>query len=202
MSLYVHLPFTVNAAQEKNLILLARYLLIHGDDLMAKGLFDVGAQCTTEEDGWEPRPLTPHQAYVHIGPVVAGPIGFGPIAGVTPLPGEDDWDIYCARAFGLKRDEPAWEWAIGTGWRHTDLRPRGAALRMMYLLDYAVPNDWEALMGGRGECDYDDNGFLFDRVGLMDPRYEKPKYDIPSAPAHVTRASLLSRLRHWLKGTH
>ncbi|MEY4879560.1 MAG: hypothetical protein RJB62_1029 [Pseudomonadota bacterium] len=72
---------------------------------------------------------------------------------------------------------------------------------MMYVLDYAIPNDWYDIMEGRKKSDYDDNGFLFDKVGLMYPRHERLKYDTPSAPAQVPRSKLLSRLRRWLKGT-
>ncbi len=70
---------------------------------------------------------------------------------------------------------------------------------MMYALDYGVPNDWQDIMQGRKESDYDDNGFLFDRVGLMDPRYEKTKCDTSSAPVNVPFVSRVSRLRSWLK---
>jgi hypothetical protein len=201
MSFYVHLPFTANAAQEKNLILLARHLLIHDERLTVESAFALDAGCSTMEEGWVSRELTPpHQASVHIGPILAGPIGYGPVAGVAPLAGEDEWDIYCVRAFGLTPDTPAHEWAVGTGWKKTAPSPRGAELRMMYPLDYAVPHNWQDIMAGRSQSDYDDNGFLFDRVGLMDPRYEKPKYDVRLPPAGAPRVSLLARVRLFLSG--
>ncbi len=51
MSLYRHLQFVCDGAQEKNLVLLARYLLIHGDRLVAENAFDLEGECTTQEGG-------------------------------------------------------------------------------------------------------------------------------------------------------
>jgi hypothetical protein len=40
-------------------------------------------------------------------------------------------------------------------------------MRLMYVLDYGVPSDWEDIRDGRAQSDYLTNGLLWDRVGMM-----------------------------------
>ena len=112
--------------------------------------------------------LTPEDAARHAGPMLCGPLGFAVLAGIEALPGED-WTAYQARVLGAAFDDPLEDWLLSRRWLARDNTAVGAAMRLMYVLDYGVPGDWEAIISGQAESDYRNNGFLWDRVGLMPP---------------------------------
>jgi hypothetical protein len=49
----------------------------------------------------------------------------------------------------------------------TEPSPEGAALRIAYMLDYGVPHDYVEIAMGQAYTDYDSNGFLWEKLGLL-----------------------------------
>ena len=67
--------------------------------------------------------------------------GHGPSFGIKAKQGED-WDEYIDRQFGLLTGSP-WYWCFDSEWDDIDNTPRGAALRIHYMLDYGIPEDFD-----------------------------------------------------------
>ena len=66
-------------------------------------------------------------------------------------PGPDDhleevfsWDTYCERIFGVQRPSAIWSWVFDYRWEKFDNTPRGAAARIIYLLQKGVPPVFKA----------------------------------------------------------
>ena len=90
--------------------------------------------------------------------------GHGPIAGITPLPGEN-WMDYSERCFcpGSEDDDdgnlmgaPAnftWAWCFDGEWSHYDNSAHGAAARSDYMLHHGVPHEFHAEDVGDTEPD-------------------------------------------------
>jgi hypothetical protein len=164
--LYIHHDPKLTAEQEENLIRLARHLVIFSqtDGWVAEN-FQMGAAVRSLVTGDE---LAPHHVASHNGPILSDPLGFGPLAGIAPRAGED-WLAYQTRVLGAPFDSPLESWLLSYWWCHTDNTPIGAAMRMMYALDFGVPHDYALIIEGRVEPDYLRNGFLWDRAGLVPP---------------------------------
>ena len=77
-------------------------------------------------------------------------IGHCTILDLNPLPmsafGNIDFVTWSRGFTGLLDD--GWEWCFSGGWSETDNTPEGAALRIEWLLEKGVPEDWERQMEG------------------------------------------------------
>jgi len=68
---------------------------------------------------------------------VACAIGHGPAAGIHSTENET-WNSYYERCF-TGDNNSIFEWCFGAAWEGVDNTPRGAALRIYYMLDYGLP---------------------------------------------------------------
>lgn len=148
--LYRHIMFACTAAQGENIRTLGRFLVMNEPGIASRLSFS-GRPAT-----WPPAADTPRLP----------PLAFGMAAGIGLLAGEA-WADYLARAYGIGAGSPAEYWVEGQGWDATDPAPASAALRLMYILDYGTPGNWREIMTGSAKSDYGDNGFLWDRLGLV-----------------------------------
>ena len=112
----------------RNLRKLANYLLNLSND------YDHFGMATYNNDGRPRQAMATAQCHT-----VACALGHGPYAGILPLTAEGsrDWSDYQAEVFGLDCFE--WAWCFEAGWYRVDNTPKGAALRIFYLLDEGVP---------------------------------------------------------------
>ncbi len=166
MDFYKHLHPTLSREQQENYVRLARHLVAMTQDTKwESAAFDIGHMALDLMTGDE---LAPDQVAGHEGPLSCGLLGHALRAGLKAQPGED-WLAYQVRVLGAERDNPLEDWLTSHLWRCTDDTPVGAAMRLMYVLDYGVPGDFEAIREGRAESDYLDNGFLWDRIGMIRP---------------------------------
>lgn len=166
MSLYRHIHVQLTSEQTKNYVRLARHLVIASQSPgWDPTLFDMGyvAYDVMTGDFLEPESVADHQ-----GALLCGPLGHGPRAGIAALTGET-WLAYQIRVLGAEMDSPLEDWLLLHAWTKSDNSPIGAAMRLMYVLDYGVPGDWMDIVEGHAESDYMENGFLWDRVGLAPP---------------------------------
>lgn len=54
--------------------------------------------------------------------------------------GNEYWSEYTSRVFGVDEFKDArWRWAFHPDWSAVDNTPQGAALRILYMLDFDVP---------------------------------------------------------------
>ena len=166
MSLYRHIHVQLTREQVENYIRLARHLVIASSEpAWDPTLFDMGETAIDMASGdW----LSPEQVESHAGPVLFGALGHAPRAGIAAAAGET-WQSYAARCFAAEFDSPHEGWLFSRRWSTTDNTPTGAALRLMYVLDYGVPFDWESIIEGHTPSDYMSNGFLWERMDLILP---------------------------------
>ena len=76
-------------------------------------------------------------------------IGWAPVAGIAPLENEE-WSDFSDRTLIIGwTDADAWSWCFCMDWLGTDNTPHGAAKRIIWLLLYGLPDDWESQMQGR-----------------------------------------------------
>ena len=69
-------------------------------------------------------------------------VGHGPYAGIPKHANEGWWD-YSYRAFGVTEGR-AWDWCFSGHWHHYDNTPRGAARRILCLVENgAPPAEWD-----------------------------------------------------------
>jgi hypothetical protein len=169
MSLYRHVHTPLTREQQENFVRLARHLVMASQSAeWDPTLFDMSytAQDLTSGDD-----LAPDRVAEHQGALICGLLGHAPRAGIAALAGET-WTAYQARILGAEKDSPLEDWLLSHWWSKSDNSPVGAAMRLMYVLDYGVPGDWVEIVEGRARSDYMENGFLWDRVGLAPPDRE------------------------------
>lgn len=167
MTFYRHINPALSREQEANFVTLARFLVtrVAENNLEPELEFDMGWLAVDKLNGDE---LQPDQVAAHTGPLLCGPVACAIRAGIAALPGED-WRAYQTRILGATFDSPLEDWLLSSLWVQTDNTAIGAAMRLMYVLDYGVPEDWMAIIHGQAESDYLTNSFLWDRVGLAPP---------------------------------
>ncbi|SKB62920.1 hypothetical protein [Sphingopyxis flava] len=110
-----------------NLNKLADYLLALPPDYDD---FDMGTFCRIPGTEVEYLP----QDSVHSCGTVACALGHGPRAGIKPEL-DEGWRGYCLRQFGLRWWSEEAEWCFSGEWALVDDTPRGAGLRIKWLLD-------------------------------------------------------------------
>jgi hypothetical protein len=157
--LYVHHHLKTNAAQEANLIALARYLVTNSAAIDARQGLLFGM---TTMRRFRPLPAD----IVGSPEIPMPPLAYGPLAGVTPKPG-DDWRSYVARSFCVQFEQPFIHWLQAAPWKETEGSAMGAGLRIAYVLDYGVPHDYQQIAAAEAGTDYDTDGFLWDKLDLL-----------------------------------
>lgn len=167
MDFYKHIHPALSPEQQENYVRLARHLvlLVTEGEIYESASFDAGQVALDLMTGDE---LAPGQVSAHEGPLACGVLGHAVRAGLRALPGED-WLAYQVRVLGAEQDSPLEDWLTSQLWRCTDETAEGAAMRLMYVLDYGVPGDFAAIRDGQVTSDYLSNGFLWDRIGMMRP---------------------------------
>lgn len=147
--------------QYDNLLTLARYLVVNAGKIDAAGglLFDRAYMIDFEP---MPEGIAAHP------PAAMPPLAYGPMAGIAALPSED-WQDYCQRAFGIEilPYDPFCLWLQSPLWARTEPSALGAGLRIVYVLDLGVPHDHVEISMGQAWTDYDDSGFLWDKIDMV-----------------------------------
>lgn len=192
---YEHRFHRYSAEQYDNLLMLARYLIVHSATIDAAGglLFDpvYMLDFMPFPDSIADRP-----------PVALPPLAYGPLAGIAAQPGED-WQAYCERAFGIciTLPDPFCLWLQSPLWRKTEPSAKGAGLRIAYVLEYGIPDDHIEIAMGQAHTKYDQSGFLWDKLdlpaalqvkGLRDPIRTWPDW-IGATRLNARRAAITLR---------
>ncbi|WP_367715048.1 hypothetical protein AB2N04_14095 [Nitratireductor sp. GISD-1A_MAKvit] len=158
---YEHHFHEQTVEQYDNLLTLARYLVVNAGTIDAAGglLFDRAYMLDFEP---MPEGVAAHP------PAAMPPLAYGPLAGIGALPGED-WQDYCQRAFGIeiRPYDPFCLWLQSPLWARTEPSALGAGLRIVYVLDLGVPHDHVEISMGQAWTDYDDSGFLWDKLDMV-----------------------------------
>lgn len=126
------------AMNAKNLLQLADFL-----DTLPSEKFAMDAYARDEHD--EALELAAHECGT-----VCCAAGWGPAAGLAPLPSDDSWEEYTHRVFGVEAADPAWSWCFSGLWRRADNTPAGAAKRIRHLVEHGLPENWGEQIFGRG----------------------------------------------------
>lgn len=76
---------------------------------------------------------------------VACAVGHGPGAGIAPQRLDCSWARYSDRVFGATTmdDDMVHRWCFDQTWESCDNSPTGAAQRIIYMLEYGIPDDFE-----------------------------------------------------------
>lgn len=80
-------------------------------------------------------------------------VGHGPHAGIEKYPTET-WIQYTRRAFIPKRCNAKQRWCFSGGWVDVDNTPEGAGLRIMWLLEHGLPDNWHDQIRGKAPLCY------------------------------------------------
>lgn len=166
MDLYKHLHPALSREQQETYVKLARHLVLSvSEPKYESAEFDITQTALDLTTGDE---LQPDQVAAHDGPLACGVLGHALRAGIKADPGET-WPAYQLRILGAAFDSPLEDWLVSALWRAKDATAIGAALRLMYVLDYGVPGDHLIIRDGEAESDYAMNGFLWDRLNMVPP---------------------------------
>lgn len=157
---YVHsAPDRLTVSDQENLVALARYLV-----LQSAAIEKVGGLTFGHVDMIEFDPLPAQIRSVASGPLP--PLAHAPLAGILPQQGED-WPAYLLRVFGICSGSTFMHWLQSSLWSKTEPSAIGTGLRIAYVLDYGLPHDYVEIAMGQAYTDYDSNGFLWERIGLL-----------------------------------
>ena len=166
MDLYRHIHPELTREQQGNYVALARHLVLAASEPNYEsaefGINYTALDLTTGDE------LQPDQVAAHDGPLACGPVGHAIRASIPVLPAEP-WPAYQLRVLGAAFDSPLEDWLLSALWLGTDGTATGAALRLMYVLDYGVPEDFAGILAGQVASDYAWNGFLWDRLDMVPP---------------------------------
>jgi len=85
-------------------------------------------------------------------------IGHCTILGDEHIPRHDngniDFETFSEDFTGLDAGRSAWNWCFSDQWHYTDNTPTGAALRIEWLLNNGLPENWDDQMNGRAPLCY------------------------------------------------
>lgn len=110
--------------------------------------------CPNEGIIWEGGPVRAlHE--INVCGSAACALGHGPSAGIAPVQHDDTWTDYLEQHF-LERgaDTSEWDWCFSDDWRHIDNTPKGAGLRIEYMLKHSVPDNLYDQINGYVELAY------------------------------------------------
>lgn len=60
-----------------------------------------------------------------------------------------DFTVWSERFTGIDSVADAWHWCFSSHWSHVDNTPTGAALRIEWLLNNGLPENWDEQMNGQ-----------------------------------------------------
>lgn len=121
--------------QIKNLKKLAKYLYNLPDDYSH---FDMGTYCENYWSYYYEVTEVSKETYSECG-TVACALGHGIAAGVEPYKNVVNWGSYSYENFGLQGGSNEFAWCFCGSWETYDNTPKGAAKRIMYMLEHGVP---------------------------------------------------------------
>lgn len=124
----------MNKNQIKNLKKLAKYLYNLPDDYQH---FDMSIFCGTEDVNFELYEVS-KETYSQCG-AVACALGHGIAAGIKPYKKAKNWEDYSYENFGISVSSEEWDWCFTVFWNHVDNTPKGAAKRIMLMLESGIP---------------------------------------------------------------
>lgn len=136
-----HKPFVTTMKKKENLIKLANYLMALPDDYEN---FHMAKFCAPDI-GSSPHHYKPEEAVnvIKCG-AIACAVGHAPNAGIGVRSKLGDWSEFSTK-YLIHCDSNEWEWCFGPEWEETDNTPKGAALRINYLLEKGLPENWADL---------------------------------------------------------
>jgi len=76
------------------------------------------------------------------------------IKNFTDYDGEIEFTAWSEDFTGLLEVEAEWSWCFGSTWSKTDNTPTGAALRIEWLLNNGLPENWKNQMRGKEKLCY------------------------------------------------
>ena len=77
---------------------------------------------------------------------VACAMGHAPFAGIEAPVQDETWGEYSNRIFELSSEE--WNWCFSGMWADIDNSVRGASLRIYWLLENGLPDNWSDQLNG------------------------------------------------------
>ena len=129
-----------------NLKLLADWLILNKDRLEEEHSFHMDHfRGNRAANGW----VTPLLNSSPSCGTVGCALGWGPNTGIPALVplhlGKDfDWGEYSLGIFGLDDCDPDFDWCFSSDWSEFDNTPKGAGVRILYLLENIVDDNlWE-----------------------------------------------------------
>lgn len=147
-----HLPVKLTRNRRANFEKLARYLLKTYPRNSEYPSFRMESFYTTIGSLW----LTDSECNT-----AACALGHGPAAGIGRMSMKPShlfdnfrWHAYSDRHFINSAVEHAWRWCFSSDWEGVDDTPRGAAKRILYMLKYGVPENYERQISGYERLSY------------------------------------------------
>lgn len=66
------------------------------------------------------------------------------------------WADYALTVFGIRASSasPEWNWVFGGKWSRVDNSPRGASLRIFWMIEKGIPENWYDMMTGNAPLCY------------------------------------------------
>jgi len=133
---------TISYQQKKNLITLANGLMKNRNKREARFTMACFADAGQHNIVGDP--------YLTECGSVGCAVGHAPYYGITKMYGEG-WDGYSYRTLipifnadtGVLIDDRAWRWCFAGEWTNLDDSKKGAAQRIMYFLQYGLPDKWD-----------------------------------------------------------
>lgn len=140
----------VGPESERNLRKLACYLLNLKESPLLRATFEMAIYSDSQHT---------HSCATTCGSVGCA-VGHAPYAGIEKRAYEE-WPAYSNRVFfDNKRTTAypflmtAWNWCFGSCWSAVDNTPRGAALRILWMLENGVPDNASSQWSGHAELCY------------------------------------------------
>lgn len=145
-----HTPFVTTEPKKNNLIKLANYLMALPDDYEN---FEMSKFCAPSIT-YSPHHYDPQTSVKEVKcGAVACAVGHAPSAGIGKYSRLNDWDEFSTK-FLIATGSEDWEWCFSGAWADTDNTPKGAALRINYLLEKGLPNNIYEQMNGWSDLSY------------------------------------------------
>ena len=127
-----------------NLKLLADWLILNNDRLKEEHSFHMTHFRGNLDTGGDVTPLLSSSSSCG---TVGCALGWGPNTGIPALVplhlGKGfDWTTYSGDIFDLREGGEEWDWCFDGEWSGFDNTPKGAGIRILYLLLGHVPDNW------------------------------------------------------------
>lgn len=115
--------------------------------------FDMGGYCGTKIDGGSYK--QPSEVLNSCGSVGCA-VGHGPYVSGLEAIAEDSWAGYIMRVFGVDGEGIEYGWLFSGNWTYTDNTALGAALRIRYMLEHGIPDNFDSdLLGDNSDTEWE-----------------------------------------------